>query len=516
MGYLSRLFATAGTPGPFEDYWYQPVGTATQAGVRIDAEGAKKLSAWFRGRFILASAVAIMPLKVFRRLPNDGGREEVPWHPLYDVLHRQPNIGDDDYQFKLQAMFWLIDHGRACYDIVEGSRGFVDQLDPIEATLVTPERMKRGPAKGRYLFHVRDEVTGQPTTKTQDEVFYLRGAEGKGVLEYARDTIGLGFALDSYAGRVFRQGGLHGTFLKVPGPMTSEARQEMEASFSAGLTRAHTAKVLWNGADLIPSTMDPEKLQMILSRKFTVTDIARWLGLPPHMLADLERSTNNNIEHQGQEFVTYSLGPWLKLWESAINTQLILKPAVFYAEFVRDALVQGDLATRWQTHVAAVNAGIKSADEARVKENLPKRGGKADELREPQNITGRGAAGGPQDNRRPGRTGTPDEEPDDSQALAIVQQSAARLLRKEIAAAQKCAVRHAADEDAFAEAVTEFYAKHATLVAETLQIDLADANDYCAGQSAQLLNGDWIAALELWGTNHYAAGVAALALGEAA
>ena len=85
---------------------------------------------------------------------------------------------------------------------------------------------------------------------------------------------------------------------------------------------------------------------MLLSRKFSVTDIARWLGLPPHMLGDLDRATFTNIEHQGQEFVTYSLGPWLSLWEFAVNDRLILRPETYYAEFTRDALVRGDIATQ--------------------------------------------------------------------------------------------------------------------------------------------------------------------------
>ncbi len=247
---------------------------------------------------------------------------------------------------------------------------------------------------------------------------------------------------------------------------------------------------------------------MLLSRKFSVTDIARWLGLPPHMLGDLDRATFSNIEHQGQEFVTYSLGPWLSLWEFAINDQLVTEPRRFYAEFTRDALVRGDIATRWAAHEKAVNAGIKSVDEVRSTENLNRRGGKADELREPQNITGKPRAEDPAD---PG----PAEDPG-ARARAIVTASAARMLTKETQSITRLAVRHASDQDAFAASVAEFYSAHVMRVCEWLSMSQASAEAYCAGQAAQIVVGDWTKAVELWQNPAYAAGVVGLALdGEA-
>ena len=77
---------------------------------------------------------------------------------------------------------------------------------------------------------------------------------------------------------------------------------------------------------------------------------------------------------------------------------------------------------------------------------------------------------------------------------------------------QKLAVRHAGDEDAFVVAVSEFYAAHAHLVAATLQMTPAASETYCAGQANQVVNGDWLAALTLWRTDDYAAGLAGLAL----
>jgi hypothetical protein len=158
-----------------------------------------------------------------------------------------------------------------------------------------------------------------------------------------------------------------------------------------------------------------------------------------------------------------------------------------------------------------VNAGIKTVDEARAKEGLNKRGGKADELRDPANITGKppiADSSGAVTSRPTPAGGT--------KAEAIAVESAARLLSKEVAEIQKLAVRHAADQDAFALAVNNFYAAHVARVESWLQMSTAQAQAYCASQAAQIVVGDWMQAVSYWKTPEYAAGLAALALEEAA
>lgn len=507
LGHVLTGGLQASTPGPTDDFWYQPVGTMTGAGIRIDAEAAKKIGAWFRGRAILSTSLAMLPLHLYEVLPDDAGSTLARSHRLYDILHRKPdpNGAGDSYTWRCQAMCDLIDHGWAYDWVGEGADWSLRRIDP---QLVTPERVKRGPFAGRLLFHVRDEITGQTTTHTQDEIFYRMAHEGKGILEHARESLGLARVTDAYAAKVYGQGTLNGGVIEVPGPMNLESQRAMAQSFKTAVGDWHMPRVLPQGAKWTKDDgLTPEKAQMLLSRKFSINDIARWLGLPPHMLGDLDRATFSNIEHQAQEFVTFALGSWLSLWEFAINVQLVGQPNRFYAEFKREALARGDLKTRWAKHVMSVNAGIESVDEVRSIEGLNKRGGKADELRQPQNITGRPSAG-PTD---------PDEDDEDEtdRAQAIAVASAGRVLRKEIKAVQRLAVRHAADGDAFAAAVTEFYAAHAALVVEALSMTDVQAREYCSQQAAQALAG-WVPAIESWDSAHYAAGLAALALEEGA
>lgn len=507
MDVLARLLTgglQAATPGPADDFWYGPVGTMTAAGIKVDADGAKKLSAWYRGRDILATSLAMLPLHLYQRLPNDEGSDKATGHYLYDALHRKPHpqLAGDSFTWRRQAMFDLIDYGWS-FDLIDVQPSYwgFRRLDP---RLVTVEVIEDGAFAGRFLFHVRNRNSGAVKTYTQDDVFYRMASDGKGILDAARDSLGLAKATETYAAKVYGYGVLNGGIIETPAAMDREKMRSLAESFKTAAGDWHMPKVLPFGAKYQKDDgLTPERAQMLLSRKFSINDIARWLGLPPHMLGDLDRATFSNIEHQGQEFVTYSLGPWLSLWEFAINDQLILQPGKFYAEFTRDALVRGDIATRWQAHVEAVNAGIKTVDEVRVVENLNRRGGKADELREPQNITGKPTAQAPR------------KAPADTRAMAIATASAARVLRKEVKRVQALAVRYAANQDEFAAAVSEFYAEHVELVEAELM--LPDAAGYCAGQAAQIVSGDWVEAIRRWETAEYAAGLASLALeGEAA
>lgn len=511
MGLLSRLFSgdlQAGTPGPADPFWYRPAGgVMTPAGLRVDEDGAQKLSAWFRGRLILQIVLAMLPFPIYTRLPNDGGAEPALDHPLYDVLHDQPNDAQDSFQWRCEKMGHLIDHGHAYDWIVPGARGFVHQLVPIEPTLVTRKQqlvtLANGAAiPGRMLYDIKDARTGRTSTFTQDEIFHLHTPSGKGILEHARSSLGIALATEGFAAATFGRGSLNGGVIEVPGVLDTESSKRMALSFVTAAGDWRLPKVLEQGSSFKESTLSPEDFQMLLSRRFSVDDQARWLGVPRQMLENSDPSFGN-AEQFWQSFLTIGMGGWLSLFEFGTNSQLILAPKKYFARFTRNAINRADLQARWTAHVAAVNAGIVSVDEVRGVEDLNKRGGKADELREPQNITGKPLAPSPGD-----------ASSSAAHADAIVVESAARLLRKEITAIQKDAVRHAADQPAFTAFVRTFYQAHAGLVAQTLQMPPAAAERYCASQQQQLLAsvGGWVPALELWSTPAYAAGLAALAL----
>lgn len=515
MDVLARILGGGGllasAPDPTSDFWYTDIGgTRSASGERIDSSSAQKLSAWYRGRNILGTVLAMLPFQVYRNLPNGGGSETAQDHPLYDVLHDTPNGYQDSFQWRREQVFHVVDYGWAFNWIVPGQRGFVHELHPIHPRLVTPEQIKRGPNRGRYLFHVRDEQTGATTTHTQDEIFYLRGADGKGILEYARDSLGTARANETYAANIFSKGTLNGGWIKVPGVLNEDAGRRMAQSYVTRPGEQHLPKVLEQGAEFTPNTMTPEDAQMLLSRKFSVDDMARWLGVPRQMLENSDPSFGN-AEQFDESFLTYSMGGWLSLFEFAVNSQLILAPRTYYAEFKRDAIVRGKFSERMAGLVLAAGGPILTRNEARKIENRNKLADpQYDKLIEQQNITGKPSSTSAVPPSPPTRRTT------NARAEAIVVESATRLLGKEIAEVQKLAVRHASDLDAFAVAVSDFYAGHVERVAQWLQMPEPEASRYCAGQAAQIVGGSWLAALDTWRTQDYASGLAALALEDVA
>ena len=526
MNFLGQLFAAGASDAypPDHDFWYQPTGQLSEAGIRVNEETAQRVSAWYRGRDLLATSLAMLPLPLFRQLPGDKGKERAKKHPLYGVIHDRPNRWQNSFEWRKLMMGNLIDFGNGYNHIIPGPDYFVEELRPIlPPTRVTPKQQQDD---GRIVYFVQSKDGGRESFPAS-EIFHLRGVsqdgiEGMGILKWARDSLGLASSTESYAARIFRQGALHGGAVSFPGPIHPEAKELMRDTFRkrmVGRDNWHNPVLLSHGAKWERNTMTAEEAQMLTSREFSVLDISRWLGLPPHMLGDLKGSTGkSNLEQQGQEFVTFSLGGWLSLFEFGID-QLINEDDL-HAEFVRDALVRGSLAVRWGAHVKAVTTGTITRNEVRKIENMNALDG-LDEPLEPANITG-GAqqvkdTPDDQDDGR-GRTPNEDREGRSDKAGAKLEDfataAAARLLHKETTAVRKAAVKFAADENAYTDWVTTFYKKHAALVAESLCLTREAAERYCARQALQLLGEPGLAALETWALRDYAAGVGALALEE--
>lgn len=507
MSLWSRLWSGdlyASTPSPADDFWYCPAGSTTAR--RVTPDQAQKLSAWYRGRDLLATSLAMLPLQVFERLPNDEGSEPATWLQLYSVLHDEPYAEDDSFGWRRRLMYDLIDEGNGYCRIDGGLRGFVGALPPFAATDVDPKRIKGGGIN----YYVRDSETGRTTTYSADQIFHLRGpskdgVKGMGVLAVAADNLGIALNTEAYAGAIYTRGSLSSGVIEVPGPMDKSSKQVMAESFITQAGDWHIPKILPQGAKLNRDTLTPEQAQMLLSRQFSVDDVARWLGVPRQMLMNSDPSFGN-AEQFRQDYVDFTLGPWLSLWEFAINRQLITANK-YFAEFKRDALVRGNIAQRWQAYHVAVTDGVYTRNEIRRLENRNKLPG-LDTPLTPAHIVGK------QSNPQSGGSAEPAQPPANNQAHAIVVASVERLIRKEVAAMSKAAKKCAKDAGAFAIAVSEFYTAHVGLVAETLQVDRPTAESYCANHAKQLIEGVW--AMEAWAADGYADQIARWALGEVA
>lgn len=371
-----RGWLAADRPGDAADVWYMGGSiVASATGLPINSDMAMRSAAVFSCVQILGKSMGTMPFKMYRRLA-DGGKEVAPHHPLYDLLYEQPNAWQTAFEFRQMMQSHLCLRGNAYAHIVPGRRGAVDSLEPMHPDRVKVEKLESG-----KLAYKVTTINGTQTMM-QEEVFHLRwmpmdGIRGISPIDYMREPVGLSLAAQEYAARFFSNNATPGGVLKHPKILSELARQNMKKSWmemQSGLQNAHTIAILEEGVEYSPISMTNEQAQFLEARKFSVTDIARIFNIPPHMVADLERATYSNIEHQSIEFVHYTLLPWCVAWEQAVNRDLVTAPQ-YFAEFDLDVLLRGDFKSRMDGYAVAINNGILSPNECRMREGLNRRPG---------------------------------------------------------------------------------------------------------------------------------------------
>ncbi|WP_426036489.1 phage portal protein [Brevundimonas sp. DC300-4] len=248
---------------------------------------------------------------------------------------------------------------------------------------------------------------GRRVILRQDEMFHLvgltlDGVHGVSAITYARETIGLSLAMEGHGASTFRNGARVSAALSHQGKLGPDGQALLRASleaFRSGGEEEGKALILEEGMTYTPMAMTAEDAQWIESRKFSRSDIAMFFGVPPHMIGDTEKSTSwgTGIDAQTQGFVTFTSEDDLTTWEETINRDLILEDeGDLYARFNRASLVKGDIKTRWEAHVKALQWGVSSPNEIRALEDLNPRDG-GDIFYPPPNTAGANSQTGGRD-----------------------------------------------------------------------------------------------------------------------
>jgi hypothetical protein len=208
------------------------------------------------------------------------------------------------------------------------------------------------------------------------KVFHLHGLGFDGVMGYsvialARQSIGLGLATEKFGAEFFGNGLHPGGVAEHPGKLGPQARKNIQESLREQVKDAHDVLVLEEGMKWNKTTIPPEDAQFLETRQFQVPEICRWFRVPPHKVADLSRSTFANIEHQAIEFVTDSLVPWVKRWETEADVKLFgANRGAFFTKFNVNSLLRGDQASRSAAYNSAVMTGYMTINEVRELEDM--------------------------------------------------------------------------------------------------------------------------------------------------
>ncbi|MEW6864517.1 phage portal protein [Trueperella pyogenes] len=378
-----RSFRSFFKPRPANDHTigssYSFLFGPTSSGRAVTERSAMQMTAVYSCVRILAEAIAGLPLHVYQTR-SDGGKEKALSHPLYRLLHDEPNPEMTSFVFRETLMTHLLLWGNAYAQVIRNGRGEVIGLYPL-----MPNRMAVGRDSAGRLYYEYQRTTDEPPNAQYErvilspsEVLHIPGLGFDGLVGYspiamAKNAIGMAQACEDYGASFFANGAAPGGVLEHPGVIKDPARvRESWTQTFGGARNGNKIAVLEEGMKYTPISVSPEQAQFLQTRKFQMGEIARIFRIPPHMIGDLDKSSFSNIEQQSLEFVKYTLDPWVIRWEQAITKTLLderEKPQVF-VKFNLEGLLRGDYASRMQGYAVARQNGWMSANDIRELENL--------------------------------------------------------------------------------------------------------------------------------------------------
>lgn len=351
FGYEFKLMATkAGSSGlASPSGWLTSMfgGGTTASGVSISESNALQVADVYKCVRVLSEAVAMLPWKVYQRI--DRGKSIATEHSIFRVLHDEPNDYMTAFVFLELIMAHLLLWGNF-YGYIERNVG--GQIVAIWPLSPANTRCKREASVLSYTSRTYD---GSEVTFFSDEVLHVPGLSFDGLCGYSpiqlqRESMGLSKAAELYGARFFGNGSRPDGALVHPGKLSEDAIKRLKDSWEKRHSgdNQHRVAVLEEGLSWTAFSIDPQHAQFIEMRNFQRSDIAGMFRVPPHMIGDLSRSTNNNIEQQALEFYAYSVMPWLERIEQEANRKLFsaADKLKYFCEFETKGVLRGDSAAR--------------------------------------------------------------------------------------------------------------------------------------------------------------------------
>lgn len=350
-------------------------GASTDAGITITEHTAMRASAVYACVTLIAKTIASLPLKVYRRKAN-GDAAEVPDTIPYYLLHDEPNPVMTSCVWREYLTANILLGGNAYAAIGRDQANRVVDLFPIPWRAVTPARDKSG--RNTYTVELGD---GHKEIFDQSDMLHIPGLgfdglKGMSVISYgARQAVGLALATESHGSHLFANGARLGVVLKHPKNLSEAAQLRLKHQFQqqhVGLSNSFSTMILEEGLDVSNITMTSEDAQFLDTRRFQVEDLARFFGVPPHMIGHTDKQTSwgTGVEQNTLGFLIFTIIPWLTRFEQEFNRKLFPR-SPFYAQFKHQGLMRGDSKARADYYASGHQNGWLTTNEIRKAEDLP-------------------------------------------------------------------------------------------------------------------------------------------------
>ncbi len=347
-----------------------PIIPSFGSSVAINSSTALTFAAVWSAVKLLSESVSTLPISVYKKDIN-GDKVEDTSNPLYNIIKYKPNNYQSSITFFEKIMMDLCLNGNSYIYIERNNAGRPIQLKCLDYNRVKVIQ------KDNYLFYSTSQ-TGD--TYDADDVLHFKlitqdGILGLSPISQCKNALGWNASLEEFGNTFFKNGAKLSGLLSTERSLSEEAISRLKNSFNnsyAQLSGSNQTAVLEEGLKFAPVSISPDQAQFLSSRTFSISEIARIFNIPPHMLKDLSKSSFNNIEMQSQEFVTYTLQPYLARIEQEMNLKLFRYSELGkqFVEFNVMGLLRGNVKDRSEYYKTAINNGWMTINEVRRKENM--------------------------------------------------------------------------------------------------------------------------------------------------
>lgn len=366
----------------------------TSAGIAVGPETALQYPPVLSAVRLIAESIGQLPVHLYQKSGED--RQRANGHSVERLLSKRPADWITPTELKVSLTVSLLLHGEAFALITRAADGRPLELIPVPNSSV---RVVLAPgSEPQYILMLAD---GSQQAVEQSRIFHLRGLSSSGgkpisPVQMGREAIALGLALERHACNLMAKGARPAGALEVPSKLSDAAVARLRASLAAhhSGSASGSTMVLEEGAKYNPLTFNRVDIQFQEMRTFQVAEVSRIFRVPLSLLSEMSRVTHANAESLGQQFLSLTLLPYLRLWCETIQRDLLSEDEqdTHYCEFTTSALEMADLSNRIDAYVKSIAGGLLTADEARARENLPPVGGEAAKLRFPLNTSNQSSA----------------------------------------------------------------------------------------------------------------------------
>lgn len=342
----------------------------SDAGVMVNEKQAMRLTTAFACITVISSDLGSLPGGVFQTMP-DGSLREAKEHRLYSVLHDEPN------DWMTAAVYWGatlasgLGWGNSYSLIRRDNASRAVSLHPLPSDRTHPalvEDEKTG--KERLIYVTTATKDGMPSVIDPNNMLHVPGLTMDGLVGMSpigtcKNAFGLAIAAEKFGAQFFGNGARSSGVFMHPGELDAEAQENLKKSVREQMTGENALRplVLEEGMKWEQVSIAPNDAQFLQTRQFQRAEIAALYRVPLHLLQDLQRSTNNNIEHQSLDYLRYTLRPWAVRIEQEINRKLL--GGAYHFQFDFNEFQRGDYASQTAGLATLFNIGVNSINDGR-------------------------------------------------------------------------------------------------------------------------------------------------------